>query len=127
MDSFIFSNTDGSAQVAMRGYPQKLPGESERRTLAKSVPQRQFTKDMGFRGIGQADALPRLHLWASSSAAVAGTPKGSFSARLMRPAETSKTIIDPQAPRAKSNNEPVADFGMAELFLRGLATGTLGK
>ena len=27
--------------------------------------QRQFTKDLGFRGIGQADALPRLHLGSS--------------------------------------------------------------
>ena len=45
----------------------------------------------------------------------------------MRPLEASQTIIDPQAPRAKSNHEPVADFSMAELFLRWLQTGTPGK
>ena len=27
--------------------------------------QRQFTKDLGFRGIEQAEALPRLHLGSS--------------------------------------------------------------
>ena len=27
--------------------------------------QRQFTKDLGFRGVGRADALPRLHLGSS--------------------------------------------------------------
>ena len=32
------------------------------RTKERPQRQRQFTKDLGFRGVGRADALPRLHL-----------------------------------------------------------------